>query len=91
MLLDVWDQDVCCRIAVKIRRCWETFRVIAKNQANKIPNKIPNFPTEKKEKIGPPGENTELLILKKENKAAGGTQYERLRFKMLWTQDSGYE
>jgi hypothetical protein len=28
------------------------------------------FPTEKKEKIGPPGENTELLILKKENKAA---------------------
>jgi hypothetical protein len=45
---------------VEIRRCWETFRVIAKNQANKIPN------TEGK-KIGPPGENTEVLILKEEN------------------------
>jgi hypothetical protein len=33
---------------------------MAKNQANKIPN------TEGK-KIGPPGENTELLILKEEN------------------------
>jgi hypothetical protein len=41
------------------------------------------FPTEKKEKIGPPGENTEMLILKKEKKVAGGTQYERLRFKKL--------
>ncbi len=41
------------------------------------------FPTEKKEKIGPPGENAEMLILKKEKKAAGGTQYERLRFKKL--------
>ncbi len=57
---------------------------MAKTQANK-------FPTETKEKIGPPGENKELLILKKENKAAGGTQYERISFKMLWTQGSGHE
>ena len=33
----------------------------------------------RRKKIGPPGENTELLILKKEKKAAG----ERLRFKKL--------
>jgi hypothetical protein len=46
---------------VEIRRCWNiTFRVIAKNQANKIPYK-------EGKKIGPPGENTEVLILKEEN------------------------
>jgi hypothetical protein len=50
-----------------------------------------NFPTQKKEKIGPPGENLVLLIIKEENKMAGGTQDERLNFKILWTQDSGHE
>jgi len=34
-------------------------------------------------KIGPPGENTELLILKEENEKAGGTQHKRIRIKML--------
>jgi hypothetical protein len=41
------------------------------------------FPTQKKEKIGPPSENSVMLIIKEENKTAGGTQYERIRFKIL--------
>jgi hypothetical protein len=44
----------------------------AKNQAN----------TEGK-KIGPPGENAGLLVVKKENKTGGGAQYEKMGFKML--------
>jgi hypothetical protein len=49
---------------------------VAKKQANKIPNR--------ERKFDPPGENTELLILKKENKRQVARSTRQYVLKLEW-------